>query len=227
MKIIQPYDLTVNSIEALLNDGKILLAKNNKQWRATIFPKSTELNIINNYDKDNIITQIDDILFDGFTIVKKINSTILLDNTKRDYIKCIEIGDFNDSVKRYIQLDKPIDYVIDAQSFINLPTTDNSLIEQLNVNVDLIHNPNINTNDLLIKKQSSIFETEINHPHINIEKPKPGIFKNNNKAIIEQIFRWAKDKGIKYIYSINEHRPYVISMSYVSSYIYYTITGSY
>ncbi len=227
MNIIQPYDLNIFTVEGLLHDNKILSSKDNKQWRATIFPKSTVLNVLPMYDSHNIITQIDDIIFDGFTILSKTEQTIYTDNnTKRDLIKCKEFGDFNDSVKRYIQIDNPIDIVSDAQIFANLPSTDYSMKDKLNVKIELIHKPDLNINEFTPRRKPSMFPDVSTHPHISNEKAKDTVIKNNNKATIEQILRWAKDKGIKYIYSINEYRPYIISTDYVAPYVFYTIKGA-
>lgn len=225
MRIIQPFDLSKVSIESLLHDKKILNAKGNKSWLATIFPKSKQLNTIQTFDKDHIITQIDDELFAGFTILDKLNQTIYLENgTKRDFIKCVEIGDFNDSVKRYTYLNAPVDYNINAQTFLNIPKQDFSQNTNLNINNSIVYKSEV---DILmsVNKPNNIFENNINHPHINQYTQENNITKNNNKSIIEQIFKWAKEKGVKYIYCINEHRPNIINNQYVTPYVYYTIKG--
>jgi hypothetical protein len=227
MKIIQPFDLTKTSIESLLNDKKILLAKDNKSWSASIFPLSKKLNNITTFDKDHIITQIDDKLFDDFLIADNVNQTIYnITNTKRDYIKCIEIGDINDSIKRYTQLNVSVDYNTDAQKFLNIPNQDYSQNTNLNISNRNIYQSEI---DILMSKnkKNNIFDNNINHPHINQYNQSNNLTKNNNKSIIIQIFKWAKEKGIKYIYCINENRPNVINNQYVLPFVYYTIKGTY
>lgn len=249
MRTIQPYDFSQVKLQDLIDQKKILYAKNNKTWSASIFPKSKELNQLAISDKDHIITQLDDTLFKDFIVLDKLNQIVMVNHgTGKRFIKCVEIGDFNDSVKRYTQLDKPVDYSLDAKVFLNLPKFDMELTAELNVNLDipirgqqpipilyhrdgsaptLFHVPDIELPVLTRKAKPDMFDTPINHPHINIPKPSLLPFKNNNKGIIEQIFKWAKTKGIKYIYCINEYRPNVISSDYVTPYVYYTIKGSY
>lgn len=227
MNLIQPYDLKVESIDSLLYDKQIYLSNSNKSWRATIFPKSTPINNNLQYDKDHIVTQIDDELFVDFVILKKLNETVYLENnTKRDFIKSKEIGDFTDSVKRYTQLDKPIDYNENAQQFLNIPQLDYTQTENLNIDNSLIYKSDVNT-IIKPKPQKNFYSENIKHPHINTQSQNVGDSKYNNKAIIKQVLLWAKEKGIKYIYCINEYRPMVINNQYVSSYVYYTIKGSY
>lgn len=228
MRVIKPYDLQQVTMQSLIDKGLILPADGNKIWTASLFPKSKELNILPNIDKDRIITQIDDSLFSDFIVLDKQNQNVYVKRgTGRKYIKSVEIGDYNDSVKRYAQLDKPIDYNADAKKFLNLPTYDFSLIQQLNTSVELIHQPGVNINDFLPPARMEMFETPIDHPHITHPKPKPTAFKHNNKAIIEHIFKWALDKGVKYIYCINEYRPYSMTQEWTTPYVYYTIKGSY
>lgn len=228
MKIIQPYDFSVITLQELIDNKTIIPSEGNRIWSASIFPTSKNLNLLSTIDKDHIVTQIDDTLFADFTVLDKVNQIVLVNNnTGKKYIKCIEIGDYNDSVKRYIQLDKPVDFNIDAGKFMNLPNIDHDLIHQLDVSTDLIHKPAINTEEFFNKHKPSMFETVIKHPHINIPNSNKIPFKNNNKVIIQQVFKWALDKGIKYIYCINEYRPYVIDSQWTTNYVYYTIKGSY
>jgi len=228
MKTIQPYDFSVISLQNLIDQKLILPAEGNKIWTASIFPKSKSLNLLDYLDKDRIVTQIDDSLFADFTVLDKVNQIVYVNNgAGKKYIKSVEIGDFNDSVKRYIQLEKPIDFNVDANKFLNLPVIDHELQNQLDVRADLIHKPAISTDEFFVKHRPDMFETQINHPHINVPNSDKTTFRNNNKAIIQQIFKWALDKGVKYIYCINEYRPYVIDSQWTTSYVYYTIKGSY
>jgi len=228
MRTIQPYDFTVVSMQELIDNKKIIPAIDNKIWSASIFPKSKVLNLLPNLDKDHLVTQLDDVLFSDFIILDKTEQIVLVNNgTGKRLIKCVEIGDFNDSVKRYIQLDKPVDFNVDENKFMNLPNIDHDLINELDVHTDLIHKPSISTDEFFVKKRPDMFETPIKHPHINIPNSNKIPFKNNNKAVIQQIFKWAKEKGIKYIYCINEYRPFVINSQWTTTYVYYTIKGSY
>lgn len=228
MRILQPFDLSQVTIDSLLAQGKILPIQNNRVWQCSIFPISKDISKLNYFDKDHQITQVDDILFAGFTILDKREQIVLLNNnTARDYIKTIEIGDHIDSVKRYNQLDKPVDYSEDALTFLNIPTYDETLLDQLDVTPQLIHKPAIDIQDFVPEEKRFIFETPINHPHITHPIPKQVPFKSNDKKIIQEIFTWGKQKGIKYIYCINEYRPYVINDNYTTPYVYYTIRGAY
>lgn len=228
MKIIQPYDFTQVTMQSLIDNQLILPVDGNKVWQASIFPKSRELNALSNIDKDRIITQIDDELFQNFTILDKVNQNIYINNnTGRKYIKSVEIGDFNDSVKRYSQLDKPVDYNADAKTFLNLPMYDFELVYELDTHVDLVHKPGVDMADYLPKMRPPLFETPINHPHISQPLPRPTPFKHNNRAVLEEIFKWALDKGVKYIYCINEYRPYAVTTEWTTPYVYYTVKGSF
>lgn len=65
---------------------------------------------------------------------------------------------------------------------------------------------------------------------LRIDKPNnkekiTGIAKHNDKNYIIQVLRWCKEKNIKYIYCITEHRPYIINQDYVTPYVYYTVKG--
>lgn len=214
MTIIQPF--SVKDIPALLADKKILLAKNHKMYKSVIFPESTEIQTINKYDKENIITKIDDSFFSDFVILRKTEQVVFYENnTKRDYIKCIEIGDFNDSIKRYTNLDKPIDFNTDSQKFLNLP----------NVEFD----PVVNQTKNIIFPGTSI-EAPTSNPGLfsnSLTVKNPVIAKFNDKTTLLEIFKWAKSKGILFIYSIIENRPYVINNQYTTPYVYYTIKGQY
>lgn len=228
MRVITPYDLTQVTMQSLIDKKLILPVDGNKVWSASIFPKSKELNILPGSDKDRIITQIDDSLFAKFNVLDKSQQNVKVKRgTGRRYIKAVEIGDYNDSVKRYAQLDKPIDYSEDAKKFLNLPVYDLTLMSELDTSVELIHRPGVNITDFLPQGKRQLFETPINHPHINHPVPIPLPFKHNNKAIIEHIFKWASDKGVKYIYCINEYRPYSMTQEWTTPYVYYTIKGSY
>jgi len=228
MRIIQPYDFTQVSKQSLIDQKLILPVDGNKVWHASLFPKSKELNILPYIDKDRIITQIDDELFQNFIVLDKVNQNVYINNnTGRKYIKSIEIGDFNDSVKRYSQLDRPVDYNSDAKTFLNLPMYDFELVHELDTSVELIHRPDISIEEFITKQRPAIFDTPINHPHISQPAPSPLPFKYNNRAIIEEVFKWALDKGVKYIYCINEYRPYAVTTEWTTPYVYYTIKGSF
>ncbi len=228
MKVIQPYNLQEVTMQSLIDQKLILTVDGNKVWQASIFPKSKELSALASIDKDRIITQIDDELFGSFTVLDKVNQNVYVRRgSGRKYIKSIEIGDFNDSVKRYTQLDKPIDYSADANKFLNLPSYDFDLTDQLNTSVTLIHRPGTNIEDFVISRKPQLFDTPIDHPHISNPAPSPRPFKHNNKAIIEHVFQWALEKGVKYVYCINEYRPYSMTQEWTTPYVYYTIKGSY
>lgn len=228
MKTIQPYDFSVITLQELIDTNTILPIDGNKVWSANIFPKSKDLNLLAGLDSERIVTQIDDTLFSDFIILDKTEQTILVNNnTGRKCIKAVEIGDFNDSIKRYVQLEKPIDFNTDSNKFLNLPQVDHDLLRQLDVSTDLIHKPEVGADDFFTKMKPDIFEAPIKHPNINVPNSNKATFKHNNKAIIQEIFKWALAKGIKYIYCINEYRPYVINNQFTTNYVYYTIKGSY
>ena len=227
MRILQPYDLNQVSVQTLLEQNKILPVNGNKVWSCSIFPLTKDISNLDFFDKDHQITLIDDELFSGYTVLDKINQTVLVNNgTGRKMIKTTEFGTFEDSVKRYNQLDKPVDYNEDAQKFLNLPTVDETLINQMNVVLpDLVHRPD-GFQDFGVKTKRGMFDTPINHPHINQPTSNRLPFKNNDKKIILQVVKWGLSKGIKYIYSINEYRPYIVNQSYTTPFVYYTIRGS-
>jgi len=210
MDIIQPFINNINTTE-LLADKKILLAKDNLVYKSMIFPESTNIQSINN--KNNFITKIDNSFFDDFIILNKHDDYVYYDNnTKRDYIKSINIGDYNDSVKRYTNINKPIDYNLNSQSFLNLPNIENETVENSTIyNVNKISTSNISNN---------IFD------NYKIPQTKKNI-KYNDKTTLLEIFNWAKLKGIYFIYCIIEHRPYSINKMYTTPYVYYTIKGAY
>jgi len=226
MKTIQPFDLTVNTIESLLYSKNILLAKDNKSWHASIFADTIDVAVPSGYNSNNIITKIDSTLFSRFTLLNKVDEIIYTENgTKRDYIKSIEIGDYNDSIKRYLSLDIPLDCNQDANQFLKLNTEYRNPYKDINIGVDLIYQPDIN---IKRKPINDIFNQESKNPNltsINTINENPS--KYNNKLLIETILNWAYDKNIKYIYCINEYRPYVINSNYVTNCVYYTIKGSY
>lgn len=228
MRIIQPFDFSKITLDYLIENKKIIPTSHNKVWAASIFPKSKQLNILPFYDKNHIVTQISDDLFKDFIILNKSEETIYINRGNgRKHIKSIEIGDFNDSIKRYIQLDKPIDYNENAKLFLNLPKYDINLTNQLQIKKELTFNPDVNINQFLRTTKPDPFQAIIQHPFISIPKQNNIILKNNNKRILEEIFKWAKFKGIKYIYCINEYRPYCINTDWTTPYVYYTIKGAY
>jgi len=228
MNIIKPYNFAETSEELLLNEKKIILKDNNNfSFYASIFPKSKIDNSVDFlYKKDRIITLIDDSIFTemGFVLLDKENS-IIIENNKRFYINSKTYGDYNDSVKRYTNLSKPVDINNNTQDFLNIPKprqrqdkTDIKLDDlTFKTDIDILNFGNTSSPDL--------FEDNINHPHIQKYKLKNKPFKYNNKNYIIEVLKWAKDKGIKYIYCINESRPYIQNKNYVAPYIYYTIKG--
>lgn len=227
MKIIQPFSI-INT-EDLLASKKILLAKNNKAFYANIFPISTQIQQISTYDKYRIVTQIEDTFFLDFIILPKHDCIVNTQQGTRKMIKSIEIGDFNDSVKRYVNIDKPIDYNKDndAQAFNNIVNYDFDQLQNLNVQQNLVYNMQTNFDEFEPYKKPDLYADQINHPHINSKKLVQQPFKYNDKTTLEQIFKWAKEKNILYIYCIIENRPYCISNDYVTPYVYYTIKGAY
>lgn len=227
MKIIQPFSI-INTSDLLANK-QILLAKDNKAFYANIFPESTDIQQINLYDKYRLITKIEDSLFNDFIILKKMNDVIVNANGNKQMIKSIEIGDFNDSVKRYTNLDKPIDYNKEnnAQEFNNIPNYDLSQLQNLNVEQKLIYKAQSDFSEFEPYRKKDMFSDQIHHPHINSQKLIKKPFKHNDKTTLEQIFKWAKEKNILYIYCIIENRPYCINNNYVTPYVYYTIKGAY
>lgn len=233
MRIVQPFDLSFYTIEDLLKLNKIIDAKDNNPWRASIFPQSMSSNLEQftklSYDKDNIITFISDSLYEeyGITILTKKEQMVSVNNgLGRKIIKCKEIGDYNNSVKRYTVLNKPLSYNKDnnAMHFLNL-------VRPLSVELDVIQphlqfDPgNIFIPSTKRSPEEKLFGKDINHPHISIPKTKPTT-KHNNKGIIGAIFEWINKQNIKYVYSINEWRPNIINDNYVTNLVYYTVTGS-
>lgn len=227
MRILQPYDLNEVSVQTLLEQKKILPVNGNKVWSCSIFPLSKDISNLKFFDKDHQITLIDDELFVGYTVLDKINQTVLINNgTGRKMIKTTEFGTFEDSIKRYNQLDKAADYNEDAQTFLNLPLVDVSLTNQMDVILpDLVHRPD-GLQDFGQKTKMGIFDTPINHPHITYPTSNKSTFKSNDKKIILEVLKWGLRKGLKYIYSINEYRPYIVNQSYTTPFVYYTIRGS-
>jgi hypothetical protein len=226
--IIQPFDFSQVTLQSLIDGGKLLPANGNKVWAASIFPSSKSLNVLPHTDKDHQVTKLDDSLFAGFVTLDRVNQDVPVNRgSGRRYIKSVEIGDFNDSVKRYTQLDRPVDYSTDAQTFLNLPRYDFALSAQLDITKETVVKSPINLDTFARRAKPEIFAPPINHPHITYPAPSPLPFKNNNKAVIMQIFSWAKAKGIKYIYCINEWRPYCVTEDYTTPYVYYTVKGSF
>jgi hypothetical protein len=228
-KIINPFDLSKQSIEDLLRTNLIIESSvDNKAYHATLFPESIRtLTDTLSYDKDHILTYIDDNLYTEYKmiILSKRNQEVFINQGKK-FIKCKEFGDYNNSVKRFININKPVSYNKDnnINNFLNLPKP---IAISLNVSEPvLIFNPGVNISPKLKKsKEELLFGQELKHPHINTPKIT-GDFKNNNKHIIKAVFEWAQTQNIKYIYSINENRPNVISNNYLLNSVYYTITGS-
>lgn len=227
-EIIKQYDLTKYDFDLLLYENKIIKQDNdNKYWYASIFPKSSikeEVNFI--YRKDRIITTIDDNIFTdmGFIILTTENEIIVKDN-KRSYIKSQRFGNFNDSIKRYTNLNKPININNDTQDFLNIPKPSEKLNKIDVISKELIFKVQEDMSDILPKPKPDIFEDHINHPFINKVKLKQKPFKFNSKDYIIEILKWAKEKDIKYIYCINEHRSYIENKKFVAPYVYYTIKG--
>lgn len=221
--IINPFDLSQVRIEDLLKTKQILPAAGQKVWRASLFPKSTDVSFLS-FDKDHTVTLVDDELFSDFNIIRKVNQNVYVNRgTGRRFIKSIEIGDYNDSVKRKTQLDKPVDYNKDndAHAFLNLPKVNFAPVDVILDNPVFVPPTDITAREQ--KKPS--FDIEIAHPHIT-PLPIVGSFKHNNKATIVEVLKWAKDKGVKYIYCINERRCNIISNEYVTPVVYYTVRGS-
>jgi hypothetical protein len=227
MRILQPYDLSQVTLDSLIEQKKVLPVQGNKIWNCSIFPLSKTVSTLDHLDKDHQITLVDDSLFADFIVLDKIEQTILINNnTGRKLIRTSEFGTFEDSIKRYNQLDKPIDYNQDAQTFLNIPVTDPTLVSQMDVRLnDLVHRPD-GLDEFIPRKKLGIFDSVINHPHLTYPAAKKNPYKNNDKKIILEVFKWAKEKGIKYIYCINEYRPYIINQSYTTPFVYYTVRGS-
>lgn len=233
MRIIQPFDLSIYKIEDLIKDKKIIDATDNKAWHSSIFPNSMK-DALNNYtklsySKDNIITFIEDQIYIdyGIIILQKPEQEIYIRRGQgKKIIKCKEIGDYNNSVKRYSVLNLPLDYVKDnkASVFLNIP-------KQISSELDIIQ-PNLQFNPGNIfepitsrSPEEKLFGKNINHPHVTTPK-SVGVTKHNNKPILDSIFKWIVNQGIKYVYAINEWRPNVINDNYVTNLVYYTVTGS-
>lgn len=203
--IINPFDLSQTSIDLLLKYNNIIeTTEENRCWKASIFPKSTITGSLL-FDFKRQITKVDDNIFNGLTIVGKQN--FKFNNGK--YVKCIEIGDYNDSIKRYIQLNKHVDYVRDNKPFVG-PKQPNNLV--------------FNGTTYLYPPTFNILQDEILSGYDVITEEPPFY---NNKQIIYSVVKWAIQKGIKYIYCINENRPYVINEQYLTNCVYYTVKGSY
>lgn len=230
-KVINPFDLSIYSINDLIRDKLIVPSNGLKAWSASIFPESLKDNISTLlYDKDHIITFINDDLYldHNITILPKLNNTIFINNnTGKKVIKCKEFGTYDDSVKRFTNLEFPVSYNKDNNiaNFLNLPKPTDAILNNIILD-NLTFNPGVEFNSNNKKsREEKLFGQELKHPHINTPKIT-GNFKNNNKAIIKAVFEWANLKGIKYIYSIKENRPNVISDNYVTNLVYYTIIGS-
>ncbi len=227
MTVIQPYDLTQYTIEELEASKKILNSIDNKVYRSSIFPDATPLNILSGTDSRRIVTQIDTNIFKDFIVLTKdVQKIYNSDKTKQEIIRAVEYGDFNNSVKRYTNLDYPVDINKEANKFLNLPKIDFNNKNLTNVTGTFIHNPEVKIEDFGPKTKPSLFDPEINHPHINSNKLLEQNFKFNNKDVIEEVLKWAKDQGITYIYCIIEYRPYCINYSYTTPYVYYTVKGA-
>ena len=225
--IIQPFDLSQVTIQSLLDQNLILPADGLKTWHASIFPLSEEANVMTpTYSKNHILTFIDDSFWSdhNLTILSRYNQLVPYKNGNK-YVKSTEIGDYSNSVKRYTVLDQAIDYIkTEASIFLNIPKP---LPKSLDVG-----NPNLFfTGDTVIQPiervsvEESLFGLNISNPHVQIPAIN-GSFKHNNKPIIESIFAWINAQGVKYVYCINEYRPYVISKDYVLNSVYYTVKGS-
>lgn len=203
--IINPFDLSQTSIDLLLKYNNIIeTTEENRCWKASIFPKSTITGSLL-FDFKRQITKVDDNIFNGLTIVGKQNFKF---NTGK-YVKCIEIGDYNDSIKRYIQLNKHVDYVRNNNLFVG-PKQQNDLQFEGHT---FLYPPSFT---IPLDEQSIEYDVIIEEPPFY-----------NNKQIIYSVVKWAIQKGIKYIYCINENRPYVINEQYLTNCVYYTVKGSY
>jgi len=203
--IINPFDLSQTSIDLLLKYNNIIeTTEENRCWKSSIFPKSTVTGSLL-FDFKRQITKVDDNIFNGLTIVGKQNFKF---NTGK-YVKCIEIGDYNDSIKRYIQLNKHVDYVRNNNLFVGPKPTNDLQFE----GHTFLYPPSF-----IIPQD----EVSIEYDVITTEPPF-----YNNKQIIYSVVKWAIQKGIKYIYCINENRPYVINEQYLTNCVYYTVKGSY
>lgn len=226
--IISPFDFTQITEDSLIKAGTIIPSIGQKVWQASIFPNTTEVESTNSqrYEKDRIITKIDPSFFDGFHILTKTDSLKPTKNGKI-WIKTEEFGDYQNSVKRYTQLDRPIDWVKEtASSFINLSKPDNIEINDVILKPEeFVLQPSII--DSVPRKKKDFFQSEehFNHPFIT-PRPITGTFKINSLEYISQIFKWAKNQGIKSIYCINELRPFIISDNWTTNLVYYTIIGS-
>ncbi len=227
MKIINPFDLSTVTIEQLLAQKKILPSAGNKVWHASIFPDTNPIEALSKYDKDNIITKVPAEIFSEFTILMKPEEVVSVGPGKK-WIKSIEYGTYDDSAKRFTMLEKPIDYNknYSAISFLNLPKIDG--IKANDVQIDpsnLFHNPGADLMPSSKKKIDFLNATDLfHHPHIQ-PQPNKGVNKLNNKAYIVAVLEWAKAKGIKYIYCINEWRPNIINDNYATNLVYYTVKG--
>lgn len=227
MNVILPKTNNFN-IDLLLDQKEIIQHDiNNFAFYASIFPESKIDNVVDKtYRRYNILTTIPDEIFNDFdfTLLNKENE-VIIENNKRKFIKSKLIGDYEDSIKRYTNLNKPIGINKDAQKYLNLPRPKNN-IDRINViENDLIYKNEINITEFLPEQRNNIFDDSINHPHINQEKLRKETFRFNGKDYIIEVLKWAKNKGIKYIYCIIEQRSYIINKSYVTPYIYYTIKG--
>lgn len=226
IEIIKPYGENPN-IDLLLDEGSIIKTDSNNFYiYASIFPKSKIKEGVDFlYKKDRIITTIDDEIFTdkNFKLLDKEESTVI-ENNKRSYIKAKSFGNYEDSVKRYTNLNKPIDINKNIQEFLNLPRPQNRPDKTDVTLKDLTFETN-NIDEFFPKVKPDLFADNINHPHIQQSKLRKKPFKYNNKNIILEVLKWAKEKGITYIYCINEHRPYIQNKSYVTPYIYYSVKG--
>lgn len=201
--------------ELLLKQREIVLASKNKAYHNTIFPSGVNIRNPYEFNRNRIVTIIDNDLFDDFTILDKKEKVIYTDNgTKRKFIKCKEYGDINNSYKRYNNVNSPIDYNTDAKTFINLDNIRKELFKK-----EEIRNLNFANNELV-----NISEKANNLPQLRDSKNKFNRF--NDRTTIEHVLKWAKEQGIIYIYAILEHRPYIFNKKYTSNFAYYTVLGS-
>lgn len=229
MTTIQPFDFSLITKQSLIDSGKIIPANGQKVWKASIFPSSSVVESGSNsvYEKDRIITKIDDNFFSDFYILSKREVLKPVQNGKI-WIVAEEFGSYTNSVKRYTQLDRPLDYTANKiDTFINLPKADT--IQQNNViltDQEFVLQPS-SIIPKLSRRKIDLFQTEavFNHPSI-IPASSVGTFKVNSLETLAQIFKWAKAAGIVSIYCINEWRPYIISDNWTTNLVYYTIIGS-
>lgn len=228
--VINPFDLSEVTVSELLATGKIVQADGgSRPWNATLFPESMRSKTSGlAYDRDRIINYIDDGIYAeyGITILQKYEQMVDVNGgSGRLFVRSTQFGDYDNSVKRYAMLDKPVSYNKDNDigAFLNLPK---SLPPELTLTDATSFDPGTSFLPAARKSmEEKLFGQAFKHSHINTPRVA-GTFKNNDKTTIRAVFDWVRGMGIKYIYSINERRPNVLSDNYVLNLVYYTVTGS-